>query len=192
MPPKNKVTKDEILKAAVDIVRENGPEALNARAVGAKLGISTQPIFSHYKSMDELKKDVLAAANDLYQTFLQEDMTSGKYPPYMGSGIGYIRFAKEEKELFKLVFMRDRTGEEYPDSSELEEIIKIIQKNADLSYEDAHFFHLTMWVYVHGIATMIATSYLTWDWETIYRMMTDGYKGLLKQYKGRDGQNGSN
>lgn len=192
MPPKNKVTKNHILTAAIDLIRKKGAKALNARAVATELGTSTQPIFSHYKSMAELKKDILCYADNLYQSYLKEDMSSGKYPPYKGSGIAYIRFAKEEKELFKLLFMRDRTGEEYSDSWEIEPIIEIIQKNIGLSHEDAYFFHLTMWVYVHGIATMIATSYLTWDWETISRMMSDSYKGLLKQYKGKEGQNGSN
>ena len=48
MPPKVKITKEDIANAALEIVRENGVSALNARAVALKLNSSTQPIFSNY------------------------------------------------------------------------------------------------------------------------------------------------
>ena len=34
-------------------------------------------------------------------------MSTGKYLPYKANGMVYIRFAREEKELFKLLFMYD-------------------------------------------------------------------------------------
>ncbi|MGM9607903.1 MAG: TetR family transcriptional regulator [Oscillospiraceae bacterium] len=100
MPPKVKVTKEDIVSAAVDVVREKGAAALNARAVAARLGTSTQPIFSHYTTMEALHSDVISYADKLYQSFLQRDMSSGEYPAYKGSGMAYIRFAQEERELF--------------------------------------------------------------------------------------------
>ena len=117
-------------------------------------------------------------------------MQSGKYPVYKASGIAYIRFAKEETELFKLLFMRNRSEDLIQQGAEIQELIQIIMKNTGLSEQEAYLFHLEMWVYVHGIATMIATSYLPWDWETISRMMTDGYQGLRMRYCG--GKDGSN
>ena len=77
MLPKVKVTKDTIITAAMDIVRESGASALNARALAARLGCSTQPIFSNYTSMEALRTDVIAQANELYQSFQQQDMLSG-------------------------------------------------------------------------------------------------------------------
>lgn len=186
MPPKVKVTKEEIIRAAVDVVREKGAGALNARAVAAGLGVSTQPIFSHYKTMDALKADVIAYANGLYQSFLQRDMTSGEYPVYKGSGMAYIRFAREEKELFKLLFMRDRSDEVIPQNfDEIKPILQIIQQSTGLSEQDASLLHLEMWVCVHGIATMLATSYLEWNKETISRILTDSYMGLKERFCGK-------
>lgn len=189
MPPKAKVTKRDIVNAAVDLVRESGAAALNARAAASRLDISTQPIFSHYSTMDELRADVIAAANGLYQEYLRREMASGDYPDYKASGMAYIRFAKEEKELFKLLFMRDRTGESVgQEADEIRPIIEIVKKNTGMSEEKAFLFHLEMWIYVHGIATMLATSYLEWDWELISRMLTDAYFGLRARYCGKDGQ----
>ena len=123
------------------------------------------------------------AANELYQSYLQKDMAEGKYPPYKASGMAYIRFAKEEKELFKLLFMRDRSGERVGENKEeIRSLLEIIRQNLGLSEEDAYFFHLEMWIYVHGIATMLATSYLELDEEFISRVMTDGYEGMKARY----------
>ena len=183
MPPKTRVEKEDIIQAAAVIVRENGIDALNARAVAARLGVSTQPIFSNYSTMEELKGDVLDYAYNVYAGYLERGMTSGEYPVYKASGMAYIQFAQEERELFKLLFMRDRRGEKFAQKDdEFKPIVGIIMKNLGLTEEEATMFHLEMWVYVHGIASMIATSYLEWDKETISRMLTDLYMGLKERY----------
>ena len=111
MPPSSKIKRENILAAAVELTRQSGAAALNARALAQYLGCSTQPIFSNYGSMEALKVEVIRYAGETYGRFVAEDMASGKYPPYKASGMAYIRFAAEERELFKLLFMRDRTGE---------------------------------------------------------------------------------
>lgn len=192
MPPKAKVGKKDVLNAALNIVRQNGAAALNARAVAGALGTSTQPIFSHYKTMEELRQDVIAAANERYQGMLQTGMTAGKYPAYKASGMAYIRFAREEKELFKLLFMRDRSREVIlEDHEEIRPILDIIKKNMGLSEQEAFRFHLEMWIYVHGIATMMATSYLEMDEEFISQVLTDAFEGLRERYRERGDENGS-
>jgi AcrR family transcriptional regulator len=192
VPPKCKFTREEVAKAALKITREKGISAVTARAVGAKLGSSPKVIFSLFKNMEELHMELVKYAGLIYQKFLQEDMSQGKYPPYKASGMAYIRFAKEEKELFKLLFMRDRSNEkETEDNGEVKPIIKIIQKNVGISEEQAYMFHLEMWVIVHGIATMVATNYLGWEPDLISKVLTDGYNGLKLTYQGGK-LNGSN
>lgn len=193
MPPKARIKQEDIVSAALSIVRTKGADALNARAVAGVLGTSTQPIFSHYKTMETLKGDVIAAANGLYQEYLRKDMEAGEYPVYKASGIAYIRFAREERELFKLLFMRDRSGEVITeDHEEIRPILEIIKKNMGLTEQDAFQFHLEMWIYVHGIATMMATSYLELEWDFISELLTNAFAGLGKRYRERSVQNGSN
>ena len=52
MPPKVKITKEDIVQAGMEIVRRDGEAGLNARSIAAVLGCSTQPVFSNYDSMD--------------------------------------------------------------------------------------------------------------------------------------------
>ena len=183
MPPKVKVTKEEIINAAVDIVRNSGAKAINARTIAFVLNCSTQPVFSNFATMDELRLAVVKRADILCQEYMQREVDSGEFPAYKANGMAYIRFAKEEKELFKLLYMRDRSNELIPDESELtDEMESIVHKNTGLSGIDAKLFHLEMWAYVHGIATMFATGFFDLDWELVSKMLTDSYQGLRKQY----------
>lgn len=188
MPPKIKFTRDEITNAALNVTRKNGISGLTARALAAELGCSVKPIFGLFKNMEEVGQEVFIASDLLYQNYLREDMAKGKYSPYKASGMAYIRFAKEERELFKLLFMRDRSREKIEENKEeIRPLMQLIQQNLGISEDEAYLFHLEMWLYVHGIATMIATSYLDWDDEFISRVLTDAYMGLKYRYtEGKD------
>ena len=183
MPPKAKFTKQALIDAAIALIREDGIDALSARNLGTRLCCSSRPIFTLYKSMNELQHDVLIQAYAHYRAYIDKETASQQYPPYKASGMAYIRFAKEEKELFRLLYMRDRTDETIPESDDLENQMEtMVQNNTGLSDLDAKLFHLEMWAYVHGIATMFATGFLNLDWELVSRMLTDSYRGLRKQY----------
>lgn len=183
MPPKIKVTKDDIINAAVEIVRNSGAQAINARTIASALNCSTQPVFSNFATMDELRLAVVEKADILCQAYMQREVECGEFPAYKANGMAYIRFAKEEKELFKLLYMRDRSRELIPEATEqTDKMESIIHHNTGLGGVDAKLFHLEMWAYVHGIATMFATGFLDLDWELVSKMLTDSYQGLLKQY----------
>ena len=190
MPPKVKVTKEEIIAAALEILRQKGMEAVNARAVAAALGCSTQPIFSNYSSMGALQHDVLAAGYAEYNRWIEQQMKEGRYPPYKASGMAYIAFAQQEKPLFRLLFMRDRSHEDASPrlGDDVEPLLDLIQQAAGISRESARMFHLEMWIYVHGIAAMAATSFLDWDTELISASLTDAYRGLLARFKEKEAQ----
>lgn len=183
MPPKFKFTKEQIITAALNVTRKNGITGLTARGLAAVLGSSAKPIFGLFQNMEEVQNEVIAAANTLYQSYIQKGMADSKYPPYKASGIAYIQFAKEEKELFKLLFMRDRTGESIAENrEEIRPILNIIMKNLSISEDEAYLLHLELWLYAHGIATMIATNFLEWDIEFIEKALTDAYQGLKTRY----------
>ncbi|AZV55645.1 TetR-like C-terminal domain-containing protein [Clostridium sp. AWRP] len=189
MAPKTKISKADIITASLAIVRESGVEALNARSVAQKLNCSTQPIFSNYSTMEDLKTDVMQSAKQIYQQFIERGMEGSAYPPYKASGIYYIKFAREEKELFKLLFMRDRSQEEIKEEREdISKLLHLISANTGMSLDDAFMFHIEMWTYAHGIATMIATSYLDWQWDMISMMLTDAYEGMRERYKNKEGK----
>ena len=103
MPPKVKYKKEDIISVAFEIAREKGPQALTAREVAMRLGISTQPIFTCFSTMEELKSAVYARALGFFQAYLGEGLK--EEIPFLGVGKRYIRFAKNERELFKMLFL---------------------------------------------------------------------------------------
>lgn len=185
LPPKVKFSREEIIAAALDIVREGGMTALTARSLAARLGSSAKPVFGLFENMQEVQKEVMLAANAEYQEFLYAEMMRGIYKPYKATGMAYIAFARKEKELFKLLFMRDRSDEQGDTRDEsVADIIALISRNTGLSEEEARLFHLEMWIFVHGIATMIVTNYLDWEEEHVSRALTDAYEGLRTRWCG--------
>ena len=178
MPPRVKITKDDIIKTAVELVRENGAESLNARAIALALDCSTHPIFSNFKTMEELFEATIVSAYEIYLGFIKNEVENEKYPKYKAFGMAYIRFAREEKELFKLLFMRDRRGEELSPSPDFKESVKLIMEANGIDEEKATLLHLEMWSCVHGIGTMLATSFLSLEDELISRMTSDVYHGV--------------
>ena len=186
MPPKVKITKEDIIKTSIELIRNNGKNALNARAIAAALDCSTQPIFSSFSTMEALDTALIAAAYERYLTFLDNEIKSEKYPPYKAFGMAYIRFAKTEKELFKLLFMCDRQGKALETGSDVDMSIEYIMKASGISREKAELMHLEIWTCVHGIGTMLATSFLELDFELISDMLSDVYQALRKRHLSED------
>ena len=188
MPPKVKVTKEQIIAAGLALAREAGPGAINARAVAGQLGCSTQPVFSNYAAMETLEQDVLAAAHGLFQAHLEAARQAGTYPPYKAMGLGYIDFARQEPELFRWLFMRNRTGETRSDGREENAgVIGLISQKTGLDSETAWQFHLEMWIFVHGVASMLATGYVDWDSQLVSDMLTDVFEGLKARFQNKEG-----
>lgn len=193
MPRKSTFTKDEVISAALALVRSGGMEALTARALGKELGCSSKPVFGLFENMDEVRNAVIPAAHAIFTEYIENSMKSGKYPPYKASGMAYIRFAKEETELFRLLFMRDRTKEppEFDrEGRETTEAIGLVGSNVGLNSTDARLFHLQMWIYVHGVASMTATGFLDFDEETVSNLLSEIYMSL-KSTKTRAQNNSS-
>ena len=182
MPPKVKISKDQIVDAALEMVRGDGKLTLNARSLASALGCSTQPIFSNFENMETLRESVMARAYKSYLSFIEREVATEKYPPYKAFGMAYIRFAKEEKGLFKLLFMRDRSAEDTSPTPEFEGAAEMIAAANGVSLETARLMHLEMWAWVHGVDTLLATSFLSLDWSLIEEMLSDVYWGIRARH----------
>ena len=180
MPAKRKFQKEDIIQESVSIVAQEGINALNARKIAKKLGCSTQPLFYIYENMDDLKKDVM---NEIVKIFDIEVLKSetGELE-YKDIGINYIRFAKEEPELFKIMFNRqiNEGAFDFIDlTGSAKTILETISKQTGMSNEDAKQFHLRMWLYVNGIASLVANQTVEFNDEEIAELLKDQYISML-------------
>lgn len=175
MAPRVKVTRQEILDAGLELVRKDGAGALNARNVAAALGCSTQPVFTHFASMEQLRLALITQAEALCKSYMEQEIAAKKYPPYKASGMAYIRFARQERNLFRLLYMRDRTGEQEAAGQSLWGLGVDLARDAGRTEQ----FHMEMWALVHGFATMAATGYLELPEEAISDMITDVFRRFV-------------
>lgn len=178
MPPKIQFSKDDLLQAAFRLTRASGLGAVNARAIARELGCSTQPIFRAFRSMEEVRREMLRMGMDAYARFIHQGRTLSALP-YLSSGLAYVQFAVEEPELFKMLFMRDRVSdgtlnEENQDST-LDYVLTLVMRNTGLDREDARRFHIHLWIYTHGMASMLATQFLVLSMEEVELRLRDAY-----------------
>ena len=180
MPPKARISKKDIIDMAILMIK-NGEE-INARSIAAKLECSTQPVFSNFENMEELKNEMLKRCGEIYVEFTENEIKKNEYPLYKIMGMAYIEFAKQEKELFKILYMRKTSDGGYNDTHLFDKSVELVQKNLGFSKEDATLFHLEIWAFVHGVASMHATGYLELEKNLISSMISDVYNGLKMRF----------
>lgn len=181
MPPKAKITREKIIEAALDEVRENGFGALNARSLAARLECSTSPVFSCFGSMEEVKEEVVRHATEIYSAFIDKGLKEEK--SFKGVGKAYIRFAYVEPQLFRLLFMSSRKNVAALPGADPNNV-RITEAAAAASGMDkdkVKKLYLEMWIFVHGIATMGVTGTLEFTAAEISNMLTDAYQGIKRK-----------
>ena len=186
MPAKKQITTEKILSEALKIVRERGIDNLNMRTLAKACNCSTQPIYLSYKGMDDLKTDINNEITHLFEKCIEREIASGKYVQYKAVGMGYIKFAKEEKELFKYLMMTNHQEDKTWMKLSYDVSTNIIKKDYGLIQSNAEKLHTELWIFVHGIASMFATDYINWDWETVSSLVTEAYFGFMSRIKGED------
>lgn len=180
MPARKKIEKENIIDTCLKITRREGIDALNARKVAKALGCSTQPLFYYYENMDEIKNEVLQEISKLFNQALLK--SNYDQPVYKDIGVNYIRFAKDEPEFFKIMF-QSKMNKEMFDFIDLtgssSQIFETISKQTGLSLENAKQFHLRMWLYVNGIASLVAHQTVEFNDEEIIDLLKDQYVSML-------------
>lgn len=177
-----KITKDMILEAAFDIVREKGLEEASNRSIAKRLECSIRPIYYQFNNSDELKKELYNKIDKYFYKYIMDNMIDN-IPYYRQVGINYIKFAREEKNFFKILFMSksDYLPEGFVSKSEddFKEISKLIKMSTKLNDDDIKSFHIKMWMFTHGIATLLATDTVLLTEEQISNLLSSQFQALM-------------
>lgn len=161
MPPACRFTREQIVAAALAITRERGFDAVTARAIADTLHSSSKVIFSAFSGMDDLLAATIDAADAQYRAYSADFVRDSADPPYKAVGTAYIRFARNEPNLFHLLYMRDRRREDHSgDAENIAVLVDFLMAKLHITREDATLLHIEMWAYVHGIAVLCARHYL--------------------------------
>ena len=181
MPPKSKVTKDMIVDAAVEVVRQKGFEQVNARTVADRLHCSTQPVMYHFATIDSLKQAAYAEADRKHTEYLMN--IPSELDPILGIGLNYIRFAVAHPQWFRFLlqsgYARETNLPDMIDSPDVAPIIAAMQGGIELDADGTRQVFLTLALVVHGYASIIANNHLEFDEKLIAQHLERTWNGAV-------------
>ena len=162
MPAAKRVSRDQIIDAAVDVLRDGGFSAVNARSVAKKIGCSTQPIYFSFKSMDELKAALTERAIQMHTQRVRDSLRrhEGNDSRYSSYGMGFVKFAAEEKQLFRWLYLEGQQLGPYQSDILMQEIIGVIVDEFGYTEDVARRFHQDMIYFTYGLAILANTDHL--------------------------------
>ncbi|MCD7837162.1 MAG: TetR/AcrR family transcriptional regulator [Lachnospiraceae bacterium] len=185
MARKESITVDKILDTAFAMTREEGFGNVTARKVAARAECSTQPIFRVYKNMEELWDAVYQRAAEFFQNYYE------MYPrvsrvPFANLGMAYIAFAREEKQLFELLFlteakegMRRKSMYELLNGSNGNVFYEINLARVQGCREPSGLF-MKMWIFIHGAACMTLTGDYDLSNQETMELLENSYNSFMK------------
>lgn len=156
--PKQRITKEMVVEAAFRLARRGGMDAVRVKAIAQELGCSVQPIYGYCENMKGLRREVVARAG----AFLREYLHSRIDPddPFRSTGMAHACFAREEPQLYRLYFLREREGlHSFDDIYRTEadpRIAETITQQRGILLEAAQALHRHMMIYSTGLAFMLS------------------------------------
>lgn len=184
MPPKAEITKDKILDRAFEVVREEGIDALTARRIAEKLKCSTQPIYSVYGNMEEVKEEVYHRAVDFALSIMRQ-YEDAQNEPCMNLALGSLVFAKNEKQLFRTVFLSDQRRNylaKHNDKVKEELYAAFLRLDSRFGvFGEARLEQMfkKIFIFIIGTGTLINTDCMEWDIDETTKMIERLYQAIL-------------
>ncbi len=171
-----RITKQAILDGAFQLLREQGSQMVTARKLAAHIGCSTQPIFRIYQNMEELNTELFAKSKDFYEEYCLNYKKESAFP-FVDLGLCYIQFAKEELNLFKLLFLsvhdEENTMYDLINGKEQGFVIKELKRIPDLKMENASTIFMKIFIFIHGMACMTTSGEFDLSREEVIPMLTE-------------------
>ena len=177
MPPKIKTSRETIIEAGYRIADREGIENLNCRAIAAEIGCSTQPVFSRFPNMDELKEAIFQyACVQLEESIQNNDATGNSLMDV--SVLNLVELARNHKNIYKLIYLSDFRSE----TSFLEErekyetnqkILDELTKKYKIAYNRAEEIFERLSLLVHGICTVVATTSMDYSNEQVMHIVNE-------------------
>lgn len=179
-----KFQREDFVNAAYEIVRSEGIQGVNARRIAKALNCSVQPIYHNFTTMEELKSAVIEKIHCTYVSYMKEGAKEER--AYLGMGLSYIRFARDYPNFFKLLFMAKSRLSPHDfiiNDDKGNGILHQGQSFSGLTGEQQKAFHLKVWVFTHGIATLAATDTVKFTDEEIQELLAVTTREMLIGFK---------
>lgn len=175
MPSSPKISRDAILQGALALLEREGYEAVNIKHLAQELGCSTQPISWQFGSMENLRQALTDLAVETAVRFTTPSERSAM-TAFARSGELFVEMALERPRLFHFVYMGG-SGRSLGGLADMTHfgrqpsLIRAISEETGLSLSDADAFLSTMVLYVHGMASLIASGLVQEGREEAFQLL---------------------
>ena len=181
MPPGTRITREMIVDAALEVVRQSGLENVNARTVAKELGCSTQPVMYRFATVEELKRAAYARLDRMHTAYLLS--VPPERDPLPEIGLNYIRFAVEEPNWFRFLLQSGYAAQnslsQMLDAEELQPILGAMRRDMDIPADRTKDVFMITAMFVHGCASMIANNALEYDEAAVARQLERAFIGAV-------------
>ena len=161
---------------------QEGMKAVNARSVAKALNCSTQPIFSYFSGMDDLKNALDQKAHDEYEEMVSQNAKKDEMVESCCNA--YVRFASEQPRLFAHMFLNmDEAVTTFGSGLVREPMVEAEAEQTGLDKQKAQEVCEKMWIFAHGLAAMQAAGRTSLTKEQTNDELHDVHQALIAQAK---------
>lgn len=176
MPRQPRFSKDDIVAAGLRIVRASGFEAISARALGKELGTSSSPMFTMFRDMNEVVDAIRNAAEKTFTARMNG--VTGYFPAFKEFGLRLVAFAKEDPNLFQMLFLGKDARPEIAESI-ARECLCAVEQGYGLTSEQAEMLFRQMWPVACGIAALCVRHPEDFSEEDVSKTLSYHFSGIL-------------
>lgn len=188
MPPKAKISREMIIDAAYEIVRESGEDNINARNIAGKLGCSTQPVLYAFKTMEEIREEVYRKADEYHSEYLMR-VNGAEKNPSVDIWKNYIRFSVSERNLFRFLFQSNAFSGRMQGLVDDERLVPVIQamgKKTGIGTADVKKLFACIFYSVHGVSSLLANNSMEYDEDELEATINTIMRGVRKELENED------
>jgi len=179
MARKIEVTKEKMLQAAYEILKEEGYNAVNIKTIAAKVGCSTKPISWQFGNMHEMRKEIYKyAAAQLYEGIEERLSKCNVIEAFFETGKIYISNAIDNPNVFRFLCVDDPGdivdgNQSFMDLLGDDFIKDTLVKEFSLSKDVVERIVADIVIYTHGLSTMLLWESFKLDKQTAFQMIFD-------------------
>ncbi len=180
MARKKTITRDQILKAAYEVVATEGFTRFTARNIAAKMKCSTQPIYLEFKNMEDLKSALISQIFDYLATEVFTIERRGDI--IVDLTLNYIGFANKEKRLYRALYLEEYGGGDSMQQFSFDLFVKSVKKDAkfsELSTVELQSLHTGVWIVATGLAALMSSGIIHPTEDQIAKLMTETVDNIL-------------
>jgi len=160
MPPSAKISKQEILEVAFQILKNENLMAITARRLAKELNCSTHPIYQCFKNMDELYSELYDIASKYFSGVVEKNIKESRFP-WLELGVSYVQMAYREKNIYRFLYVEHTRPisdiEEYLgnlDGKRFRTELSNVGNWQERSDEDKQELHLMVRIFTQGLAAI--------------------------------------